>query len=868
MSDKDSIRIQKSDAQPLVAYHTQQKSDVNEDRWKSEIFKKIIEIEDPLDAFLQEFVASSKPAPPLPKRRGGYFNIPKDVTEPNMYEPIRRGLDKLVENFPAEIRPKFFNYGHKPLIFPFNALRGDFHSTKPDVVATVPTIPNDVDALKWRNIAFVIEVKRADDDDPMLKVTERRNSTLVQLAKSARNIMLAQGRLFVLLVGIYGSKARIYRFDRAGAVVSQAFQYAREPAIFYEFLWRLVHPHHAACRVVGGDPTIRLANKREQQKAQNWVHKLDPTCIFTHEDRKACRFITVNNKKGNDKASSRKYLVYRLLFVNPRLFTRGTAVWEALELNTENESTGKRVVIKDYWRQLVRTPESDFYEDMIDAHMEFTGVAEYKYGEDLGAPELEARDLHQPPTFPDSSEAGAAREMTGVTQDDVPSPVAEGHDPLADEGETRRTPSSKADAEGSDAAGNDAVTGDAVQYDPLSSPLTSLSSLSSECDSARPASSDSLPALTPSPPPAESEESIPRGHCTVSGLYHAGRKHLFYERSHMRLVLETVGVPLRQYKSTQELVIALCDAIEGHKRAYEAGILHKDVSEGNVMIIRHTDGTSGGFLQDFDYAFSWRHFLLRRGWRATKESWEQYVRTNEGHPDPSLQPLDAEMAAERKKKRDCKQRTGTLHFMAIEVVNGGITHEVRHDLEAFYWLLVWMLLRHARHQHRGGIHSCRQLFEHTTDDESAGVKVIWLEKKEVLTVENNPPLNCLLERFRLLCRRNRSAETLPQTPTTHDQVLQIFRDALAMDSWPEDDAALDYQRPQNAKDQEELEALGQPREKSTLEPSSASVNTGSKMVVHDEPDEDEVDSRSTDTLGPGSIYEHINARALARYWVA
>ncbi|TFY57944.1 hypothetical protein EVJ58_g6714 [Rhodofomes roseus] len=868
LTDKDSLCIPKSDAQPLVAYANRRKSTVDEDRWKTEIVKKIVEIEDPLDAFLQEFVPSSKPVPPLPKRRGGYFRIPKDVTEPNMYEPVRKGFGKLVESFPAEKRPNFFNNEHKPLPLPFEALRAEHLSTKPDVVATVPTIPSDTTALRWRNIAFVIEVKGADDDDPMLNITEKRNSTLVQLAKSALNLMLAQGRLFVLLVGIYGSKTRIYRFDRAGVIVSQAFQYARGegPAILYEFLWRLVHPHNTACRVAGGDPTIRLANKKEQQKAQNWVFKLDPTHEFTNEDRQACRFITVNDKKGNCKTSPCIYLVYRLLFVSPQPFTRGTVVWEALELGPGNKSNGKRVVIKDYWRQLARTPESDFYEEMIDANMEFMGVVEYKYGEDLGAPE--APETRQPTAFPlcSDAEAEVARDSTGVAGGNVTSPVADEYGPPADEGETRRSSSNEADAEDSDAVAGYSIASDAACHvsDSLTSPLTSLSSDSDAehysarrdsiaCGSANPSSSDSLSVLTPSPSPESIDSGAstpPAGHRTVSGLYHAGRKHPFHERSHMRLVLETVGVPLRQFNSTRELVIALRDAIEGHKRAYHAGIIHQDISEGNVMIVRHKNG-SGGFLQDFDCAFSWRRFLRRCGWRATKESWEKYVRTDEGHLDPTVEPLNTEIVAERRKMHDRKQRTGTLHFMAIEVVKGRVTHDVRHDLESFYWLLVWMVLRHARHQHCDGIHGWRQLFDHSTDATSAGSKMFWLESEDVLTVENNPPLNRLLEELRVLCLQYRSVSTLPQASMTHDQVLGIFGDALAMEGWPEGDAALEYQRPQHDKDQEGLEARDQPREyssdiepsseSSSLGPSPSTPHIGSIMAVPDsgEPAEDQ-----------------------------
>ena len=91
MSDKVSERVRKSDAQPLVAFHVQQRSDVNEDRWKSEIFNKIIEIKAEPELFLQTFVPSSRPVPPtLPKLKRGYFHVPHDVPEPQMYGPMVR----------------------------------------------------------------------------------------------------------------------------------------------------------------------------------------------------------------------------------------------------------------------------------------------------------------------------------------------------------------------------------------------------------------------------------------------------------------------------------------------------------------------------------------------------------------------------------------------------------------------------------------------------------------------------------------------------------------------------------------------------------------------------------------------------------
>ena len=67
--------------------------------------------------------------------------------------------------------------------------------------------------------------------------------------------------------------------------------------------------------------------------------------------------------------------------------------------------------------------------------------------------------------------------------------------------------------------------------------------------------------------------------------------------------------------------------LAGHRLAFEAGIIHRDVSEGNVMI-----ANGRGFLHDLDYGFDWKEFLLDLGFEDTLESWEQFVATEAGIP--------------------------------------------------------------------------------------------------------------------------------------------------------------------------------------------------------------------------------------------
>ncbi|EPS93012.1 hypothetical protein FOMPIDRAFT_1056363 [Fomitopsis schrenkii] len=119
--------------------------------------------------------------------------------------------------------------------------------------------------------------------------------------------MLAQGRLYCFVVGIYGGKARIFRFDHAGAICSPAFEYREKPEILHKSLWRLLHPAVKGCT------------------------------IHTPETRKAVRKFVVTNDGGKETS----YLAYKLISVNPRLFSRSAVIWEAFKLDAKGKSTGK-----------------------------------------------------------------------------------------------------------------------------------------------------------------------------------------------------------------------------------------------------------------------------------------------------------------------------------------------------------------------------------------------------------------------------------------------------------------------------------------------------------------------------------------------
>jgi serine/threonine protein kinase len=117
------------------------------------------------------------------------------------------------------------------------------------------------------------------------------------------------------------------------------------------------------------------------------------------------------------------------------------------------------------------------------------------------------------------------------------------------------------------------------------------------------------------------------------GTYHSTQTHLFVDADwvtspkpvveftphrHYRIVLDTIGIPLEQFKCSRDMVRAIRASLIGeffesrnvcftlmddvttiaHEAAYtRCGILHRDISPSNILI---SDNVDGGLLIDWD----------------------------------------------------------------------------------------------------------------------------------------------------------------------------------------------------------------------------------------------------------------------------
>ncbi|KAG2088560.1 uncharacterized protein F5147DRAFT_658678 [Suillus discolor] len=120
---------------------------------------------------------------------------------------------------------------------------------------------------------------------------------------------------------------------------------------------------------------------------------------------------------------------------------------------------------------------------------------------------------------------------------------------------------------------------------------------------------------------------------------------------HYRLVLNIVGKQLCEFESSHQFVAAIRDALIAHKDAYNsAGVLHRDLSAGNVVIHK-----GKGILIDWDLS----KLISIKGARQVT-------------------------------------RTGTWQFMSAHLVqNRDARHDVEDDLESSLYVVLWIALMYT-----------------------------------------------------------------------------------------------------------------------------------------------------------------------------
>ncbi|KAG8722688.1 hypothetical protein FRC09_005867 [Ceratobasidium sp. 395] len=227
-------------------------------------------------------------------------------------------------------------------------------------------------------------------------------------------------------------------------------------------------------------------------------------------------------------------------------------------------------------------------------------------------------------------------------------------------------------------------------------------------------------------------------------------------RTYCRLLMSTVGSPLHTAGSPSELLQSVLDAILGYWRMVNMGLLHRDISDGNVLILREGHGyrkqdwkspptttndedsvlaRSEHFLQEVvndlgrdpigmlnDFDLSKTHNLMGVSFFGDSVSEDEESNTDPDESRPKRRKLDPETNVSSSSKGKDREntvpkesslnrvikaekgarcidfRTGTPTYMSTRVLQLEIGQEYEHhfmdDMESFFWLILWCVVEH------------------------------------------------------------------------------------------------------------------------------------------------------------------------------
>ncbi|KAJ7641425.1 hypothetical protein FB45DRAFT_1053937 [Roridomyces roridus] len=715
--------------------------------------------------------------------------------ETGMTDPLLAYLKAIVSRFSKKTRPTF----HDTHATPFDSVDKQQHYTKPDITGTRPGMTKKPAKWGWTDAGTVIELKYKteifNEDGTVNKDNIESIKALIQLGKSARSLLMASGSCHVYVLTLVGHRARIFRFDRSSFCVTKRFDLTQDFVSLPTFLWRLYNPENK-------DTCTRMYGGD------------DTISLPNHRDKK--RMFGV---------------LERTPFYHHLSFAEATkdSLWIRAVRFVEREGAAREL-------EVVRC-------------FTFGGILSISDGLFSRATRVH-RVVLEEDADEDSPTIYALKDAWPQT---CRRPEVDFYDFIAEHVRRERD-------------------------NPQKARLASVFDSFAQCHG----SVDLSDLHLLSPTETQKLRCNSALHCSVPGVPdHADVDPDIADqlaRKHTRLLLTPVGGPLKKFKTSQSLVQALFNAINQHRIVYQAGLIHRDVSEGNVLLreVSAPRPEHNGFLLDWDYA------------QFTAEGLAKFKEWFPGH--------------HRKDdvQRNLKDMTGTFPFMAIEIVRQladqdtrlllraiGIdenpvmdqdhaqpsqeslvdqassvtdfSHRAHHDLESFYWLLVWMVIRHT-----GLVKdplACRELFGHHGDDAKMG----HLHKVPKFDRSANPPLYDLLQLFRaaVLAQNPEASATvqppqpkeddpdlefevaevvppLPPVPVLldHQQILGLLSTYVRSAGWPTDDPGQEYILPSVfAVHHKVLEAGTQERIQS-LTSGSGSKRSAVEFDVDEEPGEE------------------------------
>lgn len=348
-------------------------------------------------------------------------------------------------------------------------------------------------------------------------------------------------------------------------------------------------------------------------------------------------------KEENKTEETKLYLEDRPIAVPRAIVCRGTTCYRA----KTQEANRWEYVVKFAWRSDQRHAEGDLLTlakqrkvwgvVRLFSHQDLKSIAELRQDMEFGSP----RTFRPPPRFRSAVGDIWSKSQSGTSG---------------------------------------SSSGPGISKHPLSSPSTALSSPSTVLSSPSSGQKRKRQADVSTAPVKRSKSENSRRRVDITSLIKAGddkpeeadryrveqpkRTSLgglagpedgsFDNRVFSCLVISPPGRPIHEFESIKEFLEACRDILKAHRSLYLDGhILHRDISTNNLII---TD--------------------------------------NEEERAPKGMLIDLDLAKEvGSGGSGARHRTGTREFMAIEVLEGK-AHTYRHDLESFFYVFLWVIIRH------------------------------------------------------------------------------------------------------------------------------------------------------------------------------
>lgn len=237
-------------------------------------------------------------------------------------------------------------------------LGGKQECRKPDLAFLDPSLASSAE-IPWSRIRAFGELR---DDFAEIGKNQALHTIVVSMMHRARLIFQSQpGRRCIQTFTLGGDYLRCFVIDRAGVVASQAFSIHRKEKMALRVFWAFFH---GAPAWYGLDPSIMGMLDRKESI-------FDPTSVAFDT---VVPYIYIPDSASG--SNIRVFLDRQPFEARQAVISKGSTLWRA------KDESGRRLIVKDQWRNAERDAEGEFLKTLTGAR----GISKYIHHGDIMLP--------------------------------------------------------------------------------------------------------------------------------------------------------------------------------------------------------------------------------------------------------------------------------------------------------------------------------------------------------------------------------------------------------------------------------------------------------------------------------------------------